>query len=120
MMGSGVYYLSLGSRIRVRYHELPTDSTPETREDEDVGLTIWRLLGGKFMAVRRFSGGRRGNERELPMMYTEMDGRFVALNNVKTNWKPTQTDPQKIYQIKCKKKIKNRHHNFNEVSPQSM
>ncbi|KAH6827232.1 hypothetical protein C2S53_000752 [Perilla frutescens var. hirtella] len=43
--------------------------------DGTVGLTIWRLPGGGF-AVGRFSGGRRGGERELPVVYTEMDGGF--------------------------------------------
>ncbi|KAI4384484.1 hypothetical protein MLD38_002634 [Melastoma candidum] len=40
-----------------------------------VGLTIWRLPGGGF-AVGRFSGGQRNGERELPVVYTEMDGSF--------------------------------------------
>ncbi|KAI4302400.1 hypothetical protein MLD38_038149 [Melastoma candidum] len=40
-----------------------------------VGLTIWRLPGGGF-AVGRFSNGQRNGERELPVVYTEMDGGF--------------------------------------------
>ncbi|EMS61834.1 hypothetical protein TRIUR3_14714 [Triticum urartu] len=40
-----------------------------------VGLTIWRLPGGGF-AVGRFAGGRRVSERELPVVYTEVDGGF--------------------------------------------
>ncbi|KAK3445222.1 hypothetical protein EUGRSUZ_A01286 [Eucalyptus grandis] len=43
------------------------------REEDSVGLTIWRLPRGGF-AVGRFTGGRRAAERELPVVYTEMDG----------------------------------------------
>ncbi|KAE8663033.1 ras-related protein RABE1a-like [Hibiscus syriacus] len=75
-------WLSIRYSCPVCRHDLPRENngnnlgeSETVRDEEAVGLTIWRLPGGGF-AVGRFPGGRRAAEREFPVVFTEMDGGF--------------------------------------------
>lgn len=78
-------WLSMRNSCPVCRHEMPLEEGGDEEEGEatnSVGLTVWRLPGGGY-AVGRFAGAGRGigpgsgSDREVPVVFTEMDGGLI-------------------------------------------